>query len=108
MARKKIADEGYVFKKGHSWSKVYGDSATAEPAVTPKRPKYDKEMREERLKVIGEELRDISRMLLFKEKRLSQAEAARNYRLCEQQMMDLKSKKRELDAEKRLFEIKRG
>ena len=110
MARKKVADEGYVFKKGRSPSKVYGESATEEPAVTPKRPKYDKEMRDERLKVIGEELRDISRILLFKEKRLSQAEAARNYRLCEQlteEMMDLKSKKREPDAEKRLFEKKR-
>ena len=28
----------------------------SEAEITPKRPKYDKEMREERLKVIGEEL----------------------------------------------------
>ena len=60
--------------------------------------------------MIGEELGDISRILRFKEKRLSQAEAARNYRLCEQvteEMMDLKSRRRDLETEKRLFEQKR-
>ena len=39
MARKVGAD-GYFFKKGHSRSKVYGQS---DVASTPKRPKYDKE-----------------------------------------------------------------
>ena len=47
LARKRVADEGYIFKKGRSRSKLYGDS---EAETTPKRPKYDKEMREERLK----------------------------------------------------------
>ena len=49
LARKKVTDDGYIFKKGHSRSKVYGSS---ESETTPKRPKYDDEMREERLKVI--------------------------------------------------------
>jgi len=40
MARKKVAADGYVFKKGLSRSKVYGQS---DVASTPKRPKYDKE-----------------------------------------------------------------
>ena len=107
-ARKKVADEGYVFKKGRSRSKLYGQPVTE---TTPKRPKYDKEMREERLKAIDEESRDISRMLLFKEKRLAQAEAGKNYRLCEQvteEVMALKSRKRELNTEKHLFEQKKS
>ena len=106
-ARKKVADEGYVFKKGRSRSKSYGHPVTE---TTPKRPKYDREMREERLKAIDEEGRDISRMLLFKEKRLAQAESGKNYRLCEQvtdEVMVLKSRKRELNTEKHLFEQKK-
>ena len=106
QARKKVAEDGYVFKKGRSRSKVYG---VHESESTPKRPKCDQEMREERLEAIDEEMKDIARMLQFKEKRLSQAEAARNYTVCErvtEEIMALKSRKRELDAEKRLFENK--
>lgn len=43
-ARKKVAEDGYCFRKGRSRSKVYGDPDTSS---TPKRPKFDKEMREE-------------------------------------------------------------
>ena len=67
-------------------------------------------MREEQLQTIEDEMSDIERMLRFKEKRLSQAEAGRNYKVCEQlteEMMALKSRKRELDTEKRLFEQKK-
>ena len=109
LARKKVAEEGYQFKKGHSRSKVYGQSDQSDCESAPKRKKYDQEMRENRLKVIEEELGDISRMLVFKEKRLSQAESSRNYKSCEQlteEVMALKSKRRELNAEKKLFEMK--
>ena len=105
-ARKKVSDDGYVFKKGHSRSKVYGVS---DSVSTPKRPKCDKDLREQRLQAIEDEIKDINRMLQFKEKRLSQAEAGRNYKACEQvteEIMSLKSRKRELEAEKRLFEQK--
>lgn len=47
--------------------------------------------------------------MAFKDKRLSQAEAVRNYKLCEQvteEVMALKRRKRELDVERRLFEQK--
>ncbi len=47
-ARKKVADDGYGFKKECSRSKLYGHSGTSS---TPKRPKVDKEMREERVKL---------------------------------------------------------
>ena len=47
LARKKVADDGYVFKKGHSLSKVYGIS---QHESTPKQPKYSQEMRVNRIK----------------------------------------------------------
>lgn len=106
-ARRKVADEGYIFKKGRSRSKVYGNP---EATTTPKRPKFDEEMVEERLQVVSEELSDISRMLQFKERRLSQAEAAKNYKQCEQvteEIMSLKSRRHELESEKCIFEKKR-
>lgn len=55
---------------------------------------------------IEEELNDVARMMQFKEKRRSQAEAGMNYRVCEQvteEIMALKSRKRELEAERCLL-----
>ena len=101
-ARKKVAEEGYTFKKGHSQSKVYGQSETSRP----KRTKYDEKMREEHIQSIDEELADISRILDFKGKTLSQHEVAKNYRLCEQvteEMMSMKRRKRELETERNEF-----
>ncbi len=40
LARQKVADSGYVFKKGTSRLKAYR-------APTPKRPRYDKIMRDD-------------------------------------------------------------
>ena len=76
--RKKVSDDWYVYK-GHSRSKVYGVSHSAS---TPKRPKCDKNLREQRLQAIEDEMKDKDRMLQFKEKR-SQAETGRNYKACE-------------------------
>ncbi len=107
LSRRKVADEGYVFKKGHSRSKVYGESDT--PSA-PKRPKFAKEAREERIAAIDEELKDTARLLAYKEKSLSQAESTRNYKLCEkvtEDLMALKSKRCDLKAEKSLFDRKR-
>ena len=58
MARKKVADSGYVFKKGKSRSKLYGkglDSESSESS-TPKRPKLDKTLRDEKIKQLEESL----------------------------------------------------
>ena len=48
-ARKKVADDGNCFRKGHSQSTVYGDGEPGNSS-TPKRPKFDKEMRAERIR----------------------------------------------------------
>ena len=102
-ARRRVSDEGYVFKKGRSRSKLYGNP---QAEAAPKRPKYSEDMREERMATIDEELRDISRIMHFKERRVMQAEAGKKYTICEQiteELMDLKSKKHELEVERRSF-----
>ena len=108
MARKKVAEDGYVFRKGSSRSKVYGsESGSSEP--TPKRPKYDSEMRQERMKTIDDELKDVSKLVEFKNTRLAKAELNQKYQLCEQimeEVMSLKARKRELERERKLFERK--
>ena len=108
QARKKVADDGYVFKKGFSRSKVYG-KADVNVVPSVKRPKYDEEMRADRIKCIDDELSDITRLMKFKEKRVSQAESSKSYKTCEQvteEIMTLKNKATELNREKRLFEKK--
>jgi len=104
MVRKKVAADGYVFNKGHSHSKVYGQS---DVASTPKRPKYDKEAQDEHIEAIDEELSDISRLSAYKEP--CQAESAGDYNLCEvtEELMALKSKRCDLSVDKQLFEQKR-
>lgn len=107
LARKKVADDGYIFKKAHSRSKMYG---IPQDESVPKRPKYSQDMRERRIEAIGDELRDIVRIVQFKEKRLMQAEAAKKYAMCEQltiEIKELRDKKRELELEKAQF-VKKG
>ena len=85
----------------------YAVMAIQAPAPPPKRPKFDKEMKAEQIRQIQDGLNDLSCVLAFKEKRLQQAEAGRNYRVCEQiteEMMELKSRKWQLEEEKRVFE----
>ena len=67
-------DDCYCFRKGRSQSKVYGDGHPG-TSSTPKRPKFDKEMKAERIRQIQDGLNDLTRVLAFKEKRLQQAEA---------------------------------
>lgn len=102
LARKRVAEGGCTFKKGHSRSKVYGKSVSD----APKRPKYDESMREERIQLIEEELADVTRILQFKEKRLSQHEVEKKYRSCEQvteEIMTFKKRKHELEAERSII-----
>ena len=101
-ARKKVADDGYCFKKGKSRSKVYGGSEDSEAATAPKRPKLNEQMREDRKKELEEDLADISSRIAFKEKRRSQAEIARNYKVCDElteEIMECKSRKRETEKQ---------
>ena len=73
LARKKVANEGYSFKKGKSHSKVYGEAGA--PSSTLKRPRLDESMRKDRMDELNENIDDVSGRIVFKEKRRSQAEA---------------------------------
>ena len=64
-ARKKVADDGYCFKKGKSRSKVYGNSDDA--STTSKCPKLDQTMREDKIKGLEEDIADIISHIAFKE-----------------------------------------
>ena len=76
LARKKVT-EGYNFKKGHSWSKVYGKGGDG----TPKRPKLNRDMRQQHMDELKDDIEDTSKHISLKEKRVIHAETNRNYKL---------------------------
>ena len=107
-ARKKVADDGYCFKKGKSQSKVYGNSDDA-PTTCLQIPKLDQTMREDRIKDIEEDIADISSHIAFKEKRRMQAETVKNYKTCDeltQESLECKGRKRELEKQLKLLLLK--
>ncbi len=81
LARERVSQEGFVFKKGKSRSKRYGDP---HQESVPKRPKLNEQMRKERMEELDEDVDSLNRRVAIKEKRLPQAEAGRNYKLCDQ------------------------
>ena len=99
-SRSKIIAEGFQFVKGKSCSKkVAGPDEQQRPA---KRRKLSKDMREQRLKEIEEDCKDIAERLTFKEKRIAAYENSREYKKCDdvkEEMMALKQKRRQLEAE---------
>lgn len=95
VAQKEVA-ESYTFKKGKSRSKMYGSWKDKVP--TSKRPKFDREMRDNRVTELNEVIVDLTKRIAIKESRCQQAEIARNYKLCDQlseDIMELKSEKRQ-------------
>lgn len=89
------ADDGYNFKKRKSHSKVYGEQSCT--SSSPKRWKLNEQMRAKRLHELAEDVESIGSRVAIKEKRLAQAEAVRNYKLCDQlceEIQELKSLKR--------------
>lgn len=103
-ARKKVAEDGYTFKKGSSRSKVYGTSSNGKSAS--KRTKINQELREQRLKELEEDISDVSSHIAYKEKRLKAVELLKDYKACDkisEELMDGKSRKRELETELKLL-----
>ena len=94
-ARKKVVEDGYVFKKGRTRSKLYGvqDSQT----TLPKRTKLNEESRRKRMDDLEDDIKDLSKRITMKEKRCTQAEASHSYKLCDElteQISELKQEKR--------------
>ena len=73
---------------------------------TPKRRKFDQQMRTDKIAELNEVIQDLTRRFGIKENRCRQAEASRNYKLCDElseDMMELKSMKREKEKQLSLF-----
>ena len=72
QAQQAVHDSGFVYKKGKSRS-TFLESSDPEVSEKPKRPRYDKEMREHRMKALGEDIEAYEQCITFKEKRLQKA-----------------------------------
>ena len=100
-AREQVMVSGYAFKKGRSRSKKAMSSDTEEVPKAQK-PRYDSELRQRRFGELKDEVEDLKKQLLFKEKRRTQAETNRNYKLCDEvtaEIIEVKQQKREKEAE---------
>ena len=96
-SRSKIIAEGFQFVKGKSRSKkVAGPDEQQRPA---KRRKLSKDMREQRLKEIEEDCKDIAERLTFKEKRIAAYENSREYKKCDDVKEEMIHQCRQLEAE---------
>ena len=82
-AREQVVVSGYAFKKGKSRSKK-ATSFDTEEAPKAQKPRYDSELRQRRFGELRDEVEDLKKQLLFKEKRRQQAETNRNYKLCDE------------------------
>ena len=105
-AQEKVEENGYAFKKGKSRSKRH--SSDREDASKIKRPKTTEAVRLNRIAVI-DELKSLDECLMYKDKERDMANNVRQYRRCEEltrEMSELKEKKREYEAEKKLLNRK--
>ncbi len=100
-ARKVVNESGYVYRKGKSRSKHLNPSLETS-TTAPKKRKLLTEARVKHLEAVQEDLKDVTDRLAYKVKRRQAAETVRNYKLCDEltdDISNLKSKKRELEAE---------
>lgn len=106
LAREKVNESGYRFKKGKSRSKLYHTDES-----TPKRPKISEAIRETRIDELQEDIKDIVDRIGYKEKMRERASMARNYKLCDQlteEMSELKPKRRLYEKELQEWNRKKG
>lgn len=105
LAKDKVYESGFMFKKGKSRAKRF----VGECSETKIRPKMDSEMRKSRLLEVSEDLKQVNQQILFKEKRRDQAETIRDYKLCDtltQEIGELKLKRRSLKSEQKVLDRK--
>jgi hypothetical protein len=102
LAREKVRESGFKFKKGASRSKLaVPTTATADSQETPhKRLKSTANERKHRLHQIQEELTELDKALKMKELRRNKAENVKNFMLCN----TLSTEIRALLKEKRILE----
>jgi hypothetical protein len=105
-AKDEVYASGYNFKKGHSRAKRFSSGSAPN---APKRQNLSKDIRENRIGDIKEEIIDLNSRISFKEKRVTAAENMKNYKTCDEltgEISELKTKRRELEAELKLLEQK--
>lgn len=98
------ADEGFQFVKGKSHSKRCVDPDDSQP--TPKRCRCSKDLREERMKNIEEDCKDINDHVSFK-KRIRACENMSDYKKCDElkeEILLLKQQRCELQSELKRLE----
>ena len=81
LARKKVHEGGYVYKKGHSHSKVVDPIEDGAPM--PK-SKVNATERQRRINELNEEISDLNRPLKIKEPQIAQATSSRNFKVCDE------------------------
>ena len=102
MARKKVHDDGYHYKKGKTRSKKLEPGLSEEVEPQPKRRKINAYERQRRIHELNEEISGLNRHIKIKEQRIDQANSSRNYRMCDElagEVTELKTRRRELSAE---------
>ena len=106
LARAKVHEDGYNYKKGHSRSKKHQSMVEgSEPAV--KRAKVNAEERQRRLAELTEEISELSKRITFKERRIEEATLSHSFRVCDDlasEVSELKARRRELTAELAKFQ----
>ena len=98
----------YNYKKGKTRFKLV-DVSDAEAPLTPKRPKMDAEMRQQRMQVLEEDIEALNNQMNYKRKRLQIAEINKRYDQCEvisKEIQEVKVQKRALESELAAFRRK--
>lgn len=65
MARQRVHEDGYCYKKGHSRSRLL-EPQLCSPASQPKRKKVNAEIRQKKITSISEQISDFNRQISFK------------------------------------------
>ena len=108
-ARKVINDRGYHYKKGKSRSLVLNPSSGQE--TTLKRRKISRDVRLSTIANLQEQIKDLTELIEYKEKRRDSAKTVHNYKECEkltEQMFETKAQRRKLEIELKLLNKKEG
>ena len=110
LAKKKVHEDGYCYRKDQTRSKVLNPSTLEDEPPPPKRKKINAYECQRRIKELDDdELSGLNRHIRIKEQRLEQATASRNFKVCDElasEISELKSQWWELSTELAGFQLK--
>ena len=79
LARDKVHEDGYTYKKGKSRSIKHGETSTA-----PKRAKVESGEGQRRINEIQEDIADIDSRIQYKKRRVEAATSTRSFKTCDE------------------------